>query len=160
MRTYGTVLLLVLSLIGSVARADAGPGRAGPSIDSSAPEQSAVLIFDSVLMQRFEDRLPAFSADGVPFTERYFAQMGKSTYLVQRGWDAVGNCRSWAVKLPLRSSFKSEEFEIEQPGVEVHSCSGDPCSSCSFVRDGSDKITGCKCGGSGKCNHTITSVPQ
>ena len=39
-----------------------------------------------------------------------------------------------------------------------HSCTGDPCESCKFKKDKEGTITGCDCNGSGKCNHTISTV--
>jgi len=39
---------------------------------------------------------------------------------------------------------------------EEHTCSGNGCSSCSFVKNNDGDITGCKCGGTGSCDHSVT----
>lgn len=52
---------------------------------------------------------------------------------------------------------------------EIHTCDGGcsgsndiltTCTSCSFVRDKRNRITGCKCNSTGICCHTVTSEPQ
>lgn len=36
-----------------------------------------------------------------------------------------------------------------------HECGNSSCSSCSFVKNDNGEITGCKCGDSGTCSHTV-----
>lgn len=47
--------------------------------------------------------------------------------------------------------------------VDLHSCEGINCSSCSFQKDGAGNITGCQCNSpiypSGYCNHSVRQVP-
>ena len=122
------------------------------------PNDSAVFVQDAELTRNLiqQYHLPEFSDDGVPFIDKSVAQMGGRTYFVQRGWDAAGNCRAWAMELTTSNKLLLPQSPLG--GQQIHSCSGDPCSSCSFTRDSSGGITGCKCGGSGKCNHTITEA--
>ena len=49
---------------------------------------------------------------------------------------------------------------IENVPIETfstHTCRGNNCSSCAFIKDAKNKITGCECKtGRGQCNHTIS----
>lgn len=41
---------------------------------------------------------------------------------------------------------------------ETHTCAGDNCSSCEFVKDENGNITGCDCASvGGSCNHTVST---
>lgn len=46
---------------------------------------------------------------------------------------------------------------------ETHSCSGQNCEQCKFTEDQAQCINGCDCNrnghGSGKCNHTVSTLP-
>lgn len=53
----------------------------------------------------------------------------------------------------------SGEATTNRPGVEKHTCTGNPCESCGFTRT-NGKITGCRCSNpysSQKCDHTVTT---
>lgn len=94
-------------------------------------------------------------ADGVVYTSRSLQKVGDTTWVVQRGVDKEGNCRSWAADLA----------SLTAAGGVSHSCKGDPCASCEFTYDKNKNIDGCKCansglpdpGNNGFCNHTISS---
>lgn len=70
----------------------------------------------------------------------------------------------------LKSYRKVEFSELDNLNFTTgttHTCTGDPCSCCEFVKNSSGEITGCKCKGQGygdcafqynqKCNHSIGS---
>jgi hypothetical protein len=120
-----------------------------------AKQPVVVSIFDDAAMQRVQatGALPDRAADGTPYVERFFNRVGDQTYVVQRGWDANGNCRAWAIS--------AEEIAVPAPVKDT--CTGNPCSSCSFTyaKDGTT-ITGCKCNDNPPhadhiCNHSIST---
>ena len=156
MSRKNVVLLMALSSCLVAAAAGAGSDREHPRTRLDQDKEGPVIyIADDKLMRQFEQSvdLPAFAADGVPYSERLFAQIGKRTYLIQRGWDLQGNCRSWAAELTALTSASGQE----DTAVTTHTCTGAPCSSCEFLKKYS-MITGCKCNSDGKCNHTITEA--
>ena len=102
-------------------------------------------------------------------------------YLIFQGYSlAAKSMSSFAYEIKMNSIKTKAELVMHKSSVnaggrvtdiiasESHTCTGQPCSCCSFLRDSSDNITGCKCdqvlnvsapcyGGSGKCNHTVTT---
>lgn len=54
------------------------------------------------------------------------------------------------------------DLYIENPDIvpnlfKEHTCTGNPCSSCKFIKGGfwNLKILGCECNGQGSCNHSV-----
>lgn len=79
------------------------------------------------------------------------------------GLNAENNCFNVAIINAHRYLNNTNEasflyFQSSDPVEETHSCEGDPCESCQFVRDDDGNITGCDCSYlGGHCNHTVTS---
>lgn len=53
-----------------------------------------------------------------------------------------------------------DEAVNNRPGVEKHTCTGNPCTGCSFAKNKYGQITGCLCSNTANgymCNHTVTT---
>ena len=92
------------------------------------------------------------SSSGVDFTELRLEVSDGGMIVAQQGADAFGACHSSARLLSDTGLLAAAS----------HSCTGDPCSSCEFVRNAANEITGCKCvenpnNHSLKCNHSIST---
>lgn len=149
-------VLVVTGLLSAAVLLAVGVGRldARPSGSKTQAKQPVVVsLFDDEAMQRVQatGALPDKAADGTPFVERFFNRVGDQTYIVQRGWDSHGNCRAWAANA-----------EVVGTPVAKDTCTGNPCSSCSFTYSGTT-ITGCKCNDNPPhadhiCNHSISTA--
>lgn len=113
--------------------------------------------------------IPKVSAAGVAYTDKRIALVGSATYLELRGWDERGGCHLWATSLGGPESAATSGNGVGSLPFAVKksdSCTGAPCSSCSFTYyeiDGepTSTINGCKYNETGadkKCNHSISTA--
>jgi len=85
--------------------------------------------------------------------EAFTGGSGTTYYLTGYG-SYNGNARTIAVLLDLSGT----EFFVAASKTS-HTCTGNPCSECSFTRSNSGVIVGCNCypGSGSLCNHTTTT---
>lgn len=103
------------------------------------------------------------------FNEVFVEGSGTNFYIIGRGKSAQGNCVSIVTPLAISSQVTSgtaesaNGFKTLSAGStpqEEHKCEGEPCRSCSFIKDENGEIQGCEsCTNpmSGQCNHTVGS---
>lgn len=139
MRRIGLVfcvamLFLVLPAMGQ----QASPGKA-----------TMINVHDAQLIARLDATIkpPKFSRDGVLYTDKFLSLIGDRTFLMQRGWDKNGNCRSWFVEL------KSDASGLVAVDGVKHECNGNPCNSC-YAETKPVVSCGCNTAG-GKCDHKL-----
>ena len=95
--------------------------------------------------------------NGMRVTSEEVLRIGHTYYLVRAN---TGGTACMTVGVPLADKGGSLVIaRSKSNGVSTTTCTGDPCSSCKFTYDKTgDVVTGCKCDGPGKCNHTITTT--
>lgn len=97
--------------------------------------------------------------DGTTINNVEIHQYELSFYLVGIGSNS-GNYKILAFRLIERDD---ELITYKTVIVDLHSCEGRDCSSCSFQRDAAGNITGCQCNApippGGFCNHSVRQVP-
>lgn len=84
---------------------------------------------------------------------------------IMRDYDDVAHAIQFTLTIDGNSIYLPkpimDDGQLDLNVTSTHTCTGAPCSSCSFSRAlwGIGWITGCKCNdsGSGNCNHTRTS---
>jgi hypothetical protein len=135
----------------------------------AAPEPHLI----AATQKRVDKAFPAkaFGAN-IAIKKARIEQSGKYKYLIAEG---VKEGKSIAVAIELLSkrqkasvlkasllSFTSNSAaeELNYVAGDTHTCTGAPCSSCDFTKEG-EKITGCACNDEGnvsqkKCNHTVS----
>lgn len=99
----------------------------------------------------------------------FYRLENKNIELHAVGYNSSGNCYISAMIYPAvgndsgsifkTAAYQGSDFEYdEEDALGKHSCSGDPCSRCRFVRSVWDnQIIGCRCANSGgHCNHTLS----
>jgi hypothetical protein len=95
-------------------------------------------------------------ADGTKVTSTEVIQMGNQYYLTREG-QKDGNC--YLEGTPLKEDNGVLTIAKARGALKgTTTCSGKPCSKCTFVRDG-DITVGCDCKDTAAghfCNHTIT----
>jgi hypothetical protein len=109
------------------------------------------VLKDSQLRELFSDTYDlSEDGDGAKLDSVMFSG---TQYLVGMGRNIDGGCLTTAKAL---FTAGNDIYLAE----ETHTCTGVSCSSCSFVRNAQNKITGCSCGQTthpgGHCNHTVS----
>jgi len=94
--------------------------------------EDRIEYYDEALLRDIAElvNLPDRAEDGVPFTDLFLTQFRKhpGLYVVQRGWDADGNCQTSTYRLRVQLSSPAESagsFDVLGLGEE-NRCSGDP----------------------------------
>ncbi len=129
----------------AAAQSFAAPPRPTIEVARMDPKTHRIAPFNR---SHINTRLP----DGSPVKEVKIEQVGGTRYLVLRGGTPT-HCKTTRVKLVRMASGR---FGVPGNNASISSCSGNPCSSCGFTKDG----LGCFCKDNKAghiCNHTITS---
>lgn len=120
---------------------------------ASPVKPTMINVHDAQLIAKLDAKIkpPKFSRDGVLYTDKFLTLIGERTFLMQRGWDQKGNCRSWFVELT------SDASGLAVAGRVRHECNGNPCNSCYMELQ---PVVSCGCNTEGgKCDHKLIYEP-
>ena len=181
-KSYLLIITVLLVSIGIVASCDTSNTTENEALGEE--NLTVATVVDGAIVQEVSEvelrTLVAQAYNNIPgnkfkeqqasfFNEVYIQGGGSNYYIIGKAKNAEGNCVSVATPLMASSQVTSgtegsnnnSSMLLSAPTVQygtTHTCTGDPCSSCSFTRDNQFKITGCDCGDGypNKCNHTIS----
>ena len=173
MRTSFVLGLAALAVVPALSACKDAPVSTSPALPQGAVARveagsARVVASRAALLSAASEKFFAIHPEekgGVVFDEVSFDYAeGEQAYLVARGKTAEGNCRRIAMPVVesdghLFMASQAEALSKTMLAEETHTCKGEPCSSCAFVKSGG-QTTGCRCDQVGdgpyQCNHTVS----